>query len=271
MSLIVQSKSMDSLTLSLVTAVFNRVSTLADAINSVHMQNCDNFEYIVIDGMSNDGTDLVVSQNLKSINFAIREPDNGIYDALNKGIKSAKGNVIGFLHADDFLARPDALDLVNSAFEQYDCDAVYGDLVYVDAENPNRIIRYWKSGDYDRRRFRTGWMPPHPTVYIKREIYEKYGRYRTDLGSAADYECMVRLMYKHQIKVNYIPEVLVKMRVGGESNASIKNRLNANRDDRQAWIENGLNPPWGLRFTKPLRKIPQYFLKPPKSQFETTP
>ncbi|MCA9131729.1 MAG: glycosyltransferase [Planctomycetales bacterium] len=247
-----------------VTAVYNRSATIQSAVESVQRQSYTNREYITIDGMSSDGTSEIIQRFSCAITRSIREPDRGIYDALNKGIRAATGDIVGFLHADDMLADESVLERIADRFARGDCDAVYGDLVYVDAQEPGRVIRYWKSGDYSLNRFQWGWMPPHPTVYVRKEIYQQYGSYRTDLGTAADYECMVRLMVGHQIRVAYIPEIFVKMRVGGKSNASLKNRLSANRQDRQAWIENGLAPPRALRLTKPLSKIPQYFRSPPK-------
>ena len=247
--------------ISIITAVYNREATIADAIKSVASQNCGDLEHVVIDGMSSDGTSEIVNANRATIDVSIREPDSGIYDALNKGIAASSGDVVGFLHADDLFADDSVIQRIQQKFQSGDYDAVYADLTYVAFEDPNRVIRYWESGDYFISKFRYGWMPPHPTVYVKREIYEKFGAYRTDHGSAADYECMVRLMFRHQISVGYIPEVAVNMRVGGESNASIKNRVNANLADRNAWTENGLRPPFGLRFTKPFRKIPQFFVR----------
>jgi glycosyltransferase len=247
--------------ISVITAVFNRVATVEDAINSVQSQSGE-IEYLTVDGMSSDGTSAAIEKHSSSIDRCIREPDQGIYDALNKGIENSTGDVIGFLHADDILASQSVIEHVRTKFETGDYDAVYGDLVYVRSENADKVTRFWKAGAYDRRKFRWGWMPPHPTVYIRKEIYEKFGGYRTDIGSGADYECMVRLMYRHNIRVGYIPKILVKMRVGGESNASIGNRVNANEADRQAWLQNELAPPFGIRFTKPLSKIPQFFTRP---------
>jgi glycosyltransferase len=247
--------------ISVVTAVYNRRGTIAGAIQSVASQTCD-LEYVVIDGMSSDGTSEVINQHASCIDNSIREKDGGIYDALNKGVAVSTGDVVGFLHADDLLPDSQAIQRVQEKFHSGDFDAVYGDLMYVDFDNTKKIIRYWNSGEYKRVKFRRGWMPPHPTVYVRKEIYEKFGNYRTDLGSAADYECMIRLLYRHELRVGYIPHVQVKMRVGGESNASFKNRLNANQSDRQAWLENGFKPPFGLRFTKPLSKLPQYWQRP---------
>lgn len=248
--------------ISVVTAVYNRQETIADAIQSVACQTCRDLEYVVVDGLSNDGTADIVEKHRDVIHQSIREKDSGIYDALNKGINASTGDVVGFLHADDLFVDSDVITRVKQKFTSGNYDAVYSDLTYVAFDDLDRIIRYWCSGDYSRRKFWFGWMPPHPTVYVRREIYEQFGSYRIDHGSAADYECMVRLMVKNQIRVGYIPNVAVKMRVGGESNASIKNRLKANEADRKAWEENGLKPPFGLRFTKPLSKLPQYIRRP---------
>ena len=252
--------------ISVITAVYNRQETIGSAIQSVVSQNCSELEYIVIDGMSSDRTPQIIDANRSAVDTLIREPDSGIYDALNKGIAASTGDVVGFLHADDLFADNSVIQKVQQKFQSGDFDAVYADLLYVAFDDPDRIIRYWKSGDYSVGKFRYGWMPPHPTVYVRREIYEKFGTYRTDHGSAADYECMIRLMIRNKIRVGYIPQIAVKMRVGGESNTSLKNRMNANQADRTAWIENGLKPPLGLRFSKPLSKLPQYFLRPPKER-----
>ncbi len=252
--------------ISVITAVRNCRTTIGSAIDSVCRQTYSDLEYVVVDGMSDDGTDDVIREKASVINRSIRESDTGIYDALNKGLGAATGDVVGFLHADDFLATDHAVQQIANKFQDDNLDAVYGDLVYVNAEHPETTVRYWKSGVFHRNRFRRGWMPPHPTVYVRREIYERYGTYRTDIGSQADYECLLRLMYRHSIRVGYIPEVLVKMRQGGESNVSWKNRLMANAGDREAWKVNGFRPPLGLRLTKPLSKIPQYFRKPLEEQ-----
>ena len=252
--------------ISVVTAVFNRRQTISDTIKSVASQNCDSLEYVVVDGMSNDGTADIIAVNENLIHKSVRESDSGIYDALNKGIAISSGDVIGFLHADDLFADDSVIQRVQDKFRSGNYDAVYADLTYVAFDSPNLIARYWRSGEYSRRRFWFGWMPPHPTVYIRREIYEKFGGYRIDLGTAADYECMIRLMVKNEIRVGYVPHVAVKMRVGGESNASMKNRIKANVADQSAWIENGLKPPLGLRFTKPFSKLPQYWRRPRKNR-----
>ena len=247
--------------ISVVTAVYNRVKTVGAAISSVAAQQVA-CEHVVVDGMSDDGSDQVINDTVQSGANVIREPDSGIYDALNKGIAASTGEVVGFLHADDLFADDQVTKRIQEKFQSGDYDAVYGDLTYVDFDNPDKIIRYWRSGDYRRKRFWYGWMPPHPTVYVRRDIYERFGNYRTDLGSAADYECIIRLMVRNEIRVGYVPHIAVKMRVGGESNVSVKNRLSANSTDRAAWVENGLKPPLGLRFSKPLSKLPQFWRRP---------
>ena len=248
--------------ISVVTAVFNNRKTINTAIESVLGQTCsDSIEYIVVDGMSTDGTSDVIAQYGDKISAYYREPDDGIYDALNKGISRSTGDVIGFVHADDILANENVIQLILDRFQGDDLDAVYGDLVYVD-QGLEKVVRYWKSGEYDKNRFRLGWMPPHPTFYARREVYENFGNYRNDFGSSADYECMLRIMYKHEVRVGYIPEILNKMRVGGESNESVVNRLKANLKDYESWSVNGLTPPFGIRISKPASKLLQYFSRP---------
>jgi glycosyltransferase involved in cell wall biosynthesis len=275
--------------ISIITATYNVQQTILTCLDSLQQQTVP-FEHIVIDGLSSDTTlDIIKSQSPDS--RIISEKDNGLYDALNKGIQSATGDVVGILHADDFYAATHVLQLVSDVFQDSSVDACYGDLLYVveservrggDSEvdkkeepispsnrlstslNPSRFTtkRYWRSGPYDPRKFYWGWMPPHPTFFVRKSVYEKYGLFNLGLGTAADYELMLRFLLKHQISCKYIPEVLVNMRVGGVSNASLGNRLRANRNDRVAWRVNGLKPyPWTIPL-KPLRKLPQYFLKP---------
>jgi len=165
------------------------------------------------------------------------------------------------LHGDDFYAHDKVLGAVVDVFEKQNVDSCYGDLLYVDKNDKNKVIRYWKSSEYKPGKFKQGWMPPHPTFFVKREIYEKYGLFNLNLGSAADYELMLRFLLKFKVTTVYIPQVLIKMRTGGISNASLKNRIRANRMDRMAWEVNSLKPyPWTL-WMKPLRKIGQYFLR----------
>ncbi|SMP62107.1 glycosyltransferase [Neorhodopirellula lusitana] len=252
--------------ISVITAVYNRRKTIGDALQSVLSQRDVELDTVVVDGDSDDGTSEIISQLGNQICCSIREPDSGIYDALNKGIAAAQGDVLGFLHADDWMADDQALSRVAQAMADPEVDGVYGDLVYVDAQTPNKVHRYWRSGEYDVRKFRSGWMPPHPTVYFRRGVYERFGDFNLAIKTAADYELLVRMMVRHGVRMKYIPHVMVKMRTGGASNASLKNRLQANADDRAAWTMNGLRPPIGLRLTKPLRKLPQLFWKNASSE-----
>lgn len=245
--------------ISVITAVYNRADTIGDAIDSVLAQQNIGLEYIVVDGKSTDGTSDVVASYGDLITRSICEPDAGIYDALNKGIAAATGDVIGFLHADDWFADHGVLGRVARGLADASFEGVYGDLDYVDAGTSGRVRRRWISGHYAVSKFRRGWMPPHPTVYLRRRCYERFGNFNDHMSTAADYELLVRMMVKHQISMRYLPGVMVKMRMGGASNASFRNRMSANSDDRMAWISNGLRPPFGLRLTKPLRKLPQFF------------
>lgn len=247
---------------SIITAVYNRVSTIECALQSIRSQKNAEIELIVVDGMSNDGTAEVLERNRSRIDTLIQEPDDGIYDALNKGLEAASGDVVGFLHADDFFASDSVIQRVVGQFDGSECDGVYGDLLYVSAEDPRKVIRYWRAGHFSQGTLRWGWMPPHPTVYLRRDAYRMLGGFRTDLQIAADYEILVRMFAKHRLKMRYLEEILVKMRVGGKSNASLRNRMLANREDRRAWAINGMRPPTGLRFTKPLRKLSQYWRRP---------
>jgi glycosyltransferase involved in cell wall biosynthesis len=244
---------------SIITVVFNSCKTIGHAIESVLSQRYPHIEHILIDGNSTDNT-LEVINSYKQANIkCISEPDKGIYDAMNKGLKIASGDIIGFLNADDFYRHTYVINQIVAAFSQYHVDSVYGDLVYVQAENTQKVIRYWKSGQYKEGNFLKGWMPPHPTFFARKEVYEKYNNFDVRLKSAADYELMLRFIHKHKISVAYIPDVLVAMRAGGKSNASLKNRLTASVEDRLAWKLNKIKATPFTFLLKPLRKIEQYF------------
>ena len=244
--------------ISIITATFNSASTLRDCLNSVGSQSYP-AQHLIIDGASTDET-LAIARSHGNVSKIISERDAGIYDAMNKGIIQASGDVIGILNSDDFYASSDVLTRVAEAFEDESVDSCYGDLVYVDAADTTRVTRNWKSGAFDQNSFFWGWMPPHPTFFVRRAVYETHGMFNLNLGSAADYELMLRLLVKHRISTVYIPEVLVKMRAGGVSNLSWKNRMKANRMDRYAWTVNGLKPyPW-TTYLKPLSKIKQFLV-----------
>lgn len=250
--------------ITIITVVLNGAATIRNCIESVRSQSHP-AEHIVIDGCSTDGTLEILDGYRHCIARLVSAPDRGIYDAMNKGIALATGEVIGILNADDFYAGPGVLAKVAGVFADENVESCYGDLVYVKAVGTDgdwRVHRYWKAGAYDRRRFYRGWMPPHPTFFVRKRAYEAYGLFNQDLGSAADYELMLRFLVKHGITSAHIPEVLVRMRAGGMSNASLGNRLRAHRMDRKAWRVNGLNPfPWTLAM-KPLSKLIQFFRTP---------
>ena len=249
--------------ISIITVVFNNVDTLEDTILSVSSQDYRDIEYIIIDGGSTDGTLDIIKSNVDKISNWASEPDEGIYDAMNKGLGIATGDVIGILNADDIYHGQEVISCVMQKFINESAEAVYGDLVYINKEK-TKIIRYWQSGIFSKNNFLWGWMPPHPSFFVKREIYEKYGPFNTSLSSAADYELMLRLIHKHRISLLYVPQILVQMRVGGKSNATLKNRLNAVREDAKAWKINELKPYFFTVALKSFRKISQFFLKPHK-------
>lgn len=248
--------------ISIITATFNSDRFINDAVNSYRNQTFADKELVIIDGKSTDGTLEILSQNNQCINTLISEKDKGIYDALNKGVDLAQGDIIGILHSDDFLAHNKVLETVQKKFAKNpNLEAVYGDLQYVDRQNPEKIIRNWVSGDYDINKFKKGWMPPHPALFIKATCFKKFGNYNLSYKSAADYDLILRFLFKHKIKAEYIPEVLVKMRVGGLSNKSLKNRINANKEDRLALKLNGMPYAWWVSILKPLSKLNQFWNK----------
>jgi glycosyltransferase len=244
---------------SIITVVYNNKDTIKDAIESVLNQTYKNIEYIIIDGGSNDGTVEIIRSYGNKIDKFISEKDNGIYDAMNKGIKLATGDIVGILNSDDFYASNDIIEKVVNEFIEKKVDSVYGDLVYVDAKNTDKIVRYWKSKPFKEGLFKKGWHPAHPTFFVKKEIYDKYGIFNLDFKIAADYELMLRFLEKCKISSSYIPEIFVKMRVGGESNQSIKNIIKANIESYKAWKANDLKIHPFRMFAKPLSKVFQYF------------
>lgn len=246
---------------SIITITYNSAETLRDTIESVVNQSYPDIEYIIVDGLSKDNTLSIVDEYKGKITKVVSEKDHGLYDALNKGIKLATGDIIGLIHSDDFYTHSNVIGNVVKTITEQGADAVYADLYYVDKDDTSRIFRKWKSGNYKHGMFLNGWMPPHPTFFVKRVVYEKYGFFNLQLKSAADYELMLRFIHKHQIKLAYLPEFIIKMRVGGKSNVTLRNRIRANQEDRKAWKINGLTPRVYTLYAKPLRKIIQLFKK----------
>lgn len=246
--------------ISIITICFNAEKFIEQALQSFFSQDYENKELVVIDGASTDKTLSILNRHKSQIDVLVSEPDKGLYDALNKGIDKATGDVIGILHADDLFASNHVLSRVAQSFQANKIEALYGNLNYT-LYDGKTIHRKWISGLYNPGSFKMGWMPPHPTFYVKKKLFEKFGNYNTNLKLAADYELMLRFIEKNKINPFYLNETLVLMRVGGASNVSLKNRLKANREDRLAWKMNGLNPPIFLQLLKPLRKISQFIFK----------
>ena len=247
---------MSVLKVSLITICYNSVATIQKCIDSVAKQTYGAVEYIVIDGNSVDGTQDVILKNQLHINYFNSEPDAGIYDAMNKGLSQATGDVIGMLNADDYFSDENALMEVMRSFVQHDPDILYADLDYVD--QGGSVTRKWRSGNYTRKKFNWGWMPPHPTFYVKKSLFNELGQYRLDCGTAADYELMLRFMYLNRKKVFYLNKVIVKMRTGGQSNQNFRNRLNAWKHDYNAMVCHRISLPVLGIVLKPLRKVFQF-------------
>lgn len=246
------------LKVSIITTTYNSASTIEDTLRSVTSQDYGNIEYIIIDGLSKDNTLEIVNKYKNKISKVISEKDTGIYDALNKGIDAASGDIVALLHSDDFYIDNHVVSKIVECFEKNNCDGVYANLYYVDKDNANKIVRKWRSGKYRHGKFLNGWMPPHPAFFVKKSCYEKFGKFNLALRSAADYELMLRFIHKNKISLAYLDEYVVKMRTGGQSNASVQNRLKANQEDREAWRINGLKPRIYTLTFKPLRKIIQF-------------
>ena len=248
--------------ISIITVSFNSAKTIKETIESILIQDYNNIEYIIIDGGSSDETMDIVKSYSEKISYFISEKDNGIYDAMNKGIKAATGDIVGILNSDDFYPNSFVLSNVAKSFKKYNCDAVYGDLVYVNKKDATQIKRYWQAGNYNTSKIKNGWMLPHPTFFVKKVMYDRHGLYNSALKRAADYEMILKLLYKENILVHYIPMILVKMRMGGASNSTFLNRIRANKEDGMAWTKNQLNKPMFVRIKKPLQKAIQFFKKP---------
>ncbi|MCF1716403.1 glycosyltransferase [Flavihumibacter sp. RY-1] len=244
----------------IITATYNSAATLADTLESVASQTYPRIEHLIIDGVSIDDTAAIIARYPHVARF-VSEPDKGLYDAMNKGIKLASGDIIGILNSDDFYADNRVIEKIVELFQNPDTLAVYADLQYVDAEDTSKVIRYWKAGTYDQQAFYYGWMPPHPSFFVRKQLYEQCGVFNTSFRHSADYELMLRFLLRYNAPAAYLPQVVVKMRMGGQSNASFRNRWKANREDRRAWTVNGLTPYFFTIPLKPFRKIGQFLIK----------
>lgn len=245
---------------SIITATYNSSRTIIDTLKSLEEQTYNNIEYIIIDGASKDNTLDVIKNNCSRVSTIISEPDNGIYDALNKGINAATGDIVGFLHSDDLFAYPKAIEDIVKSISENNTDAIYADLQYVDKDNIHSIVRYWKSGEYNINKVKDGWMPPHPTFYMKRECYQQFGLFDLKFKISADYDSLLRYLYLNNISMSYLPKVTIKMRVGGASNRDMKNIILKTTEDITA-LKNSQIPWFQALANKNLSKIPQFIRK----------
>lgn len=242
---------------SIITAVRNGIGTIAGALASVQQQEYPDIEHVLVDGASTDGTSdflLSLSGHNRTV---VSEPDLGIYDALNKGMRRSTGEVIGVLHADDFFTSPAVITKVANALLQEHADLVYGDLQYVSRHDPSRVVRFWKSGEFRRTGLCRGWMPPHPTVFMRRRLLELTGEYDSSFRIAADYDFLLRVLMRRDVRCTYLPEVLVSMRLGGASNGTMKGIIRKSREDLRAIRRNGVGGIPTL-IAKNVRKLPQF-------------
>ncbi len=239
---------------SIITVSKNSEKTIKNTIKSIQSQDYSNIEHIIIDAMSTDDTIDIVQTLLDDKSRFISEPDQGIYDGMNKGIRLATGDIIGILNADDFYSNNDVISTVVDVFIDSEVDCVFGDLVYVRPDNLNKIVRYYSSSKFHPKLFAYGWMPAHPTVFLKRYTYEQYGMFKTDYQIASDYELMVRFLAKYKLSYQYIPRVMVKMRTGGTSTMNFKSNWILNLEIVRGCAENEIQ-------TNIIRVLLKYFSK----------
>jgi glycosyltransferase len=250
------------LRVSIITVCLNSEATIRDCLESIRLQGYNNIESIIVDGGSADNTLNIVKEFPDIVHAIVSEDGLGIYDAMNKGFHMSTGQILGILNSDDLLSGSSVIeDIVQTFTNNPDKKVLYGDLVYVKSDKIQEITRYWKAGLDSLSKFKMGWMPPHPTFYITRDVFDRVGGYKNSMGTAADYEFMLRVMVKFGYKAIYLPKVLVRMRRGGISNRSLQRRLKANVQDRMAWKVNQLKPHTLFNLLKPLRKLPQYFIR----------
>ena len=245
------------LTVSVITACLNREDTIADALASVHAQRGTDIEHIVVDGGSTDGTLDVLAQHRASIAKLIPGPDKGIYDALNKGIAAATGDIVGFLHSDDVYARDDIIATVAERMQSDSLEALYGDVAFVRGDDVDRIVRVYSSRRFGPSRIAWGWMPAHPALFVRSSVYRQHGVFKTDYRIAADFEFVARIFSSGRLRYAYLPQVLVKMRLGGVSTRGWRSTLTLNREVLRACRENGID----TNYLKVLSKYPAKLLE----------
>lgn len=245
---------------SIVTATYNCGKTLKASLDSLARQTYKKIQHVIVDGASTDETLQIIEEYIAKVDYEVKlisEPDEGVYDALNKGIKLTTGDVVGLLHSDDLFANERVIERIVDVLSSNDYDGCYGDIVYVDREDTSKVVRYWKAGKYDRKKLRLGWMPPHPTCFLKKSVYEKFGLFDKSYKIAADYDFVIRILYKGGVRLAYIPEVITVMRSGGMSNKSVKNRILVFRENYMVMKKHGL-PAFRALLVRTLSRIPQF-------------
>jgi glycosyltransferase involved in cell wall biosynthesis len=248
---------------SIITVALNNAEYIETCIQSVINQAYENIEHIVIDGGSTDGTIDVIKKYEDKINVWISEPDNGIYDAMNKGINIASGEIVGILNSDDMYHHPFVINKVKTIMDNPSNDACYGDLIYVYRDNIDSVVRYWKSCQYKKSLLKKGWVLPHPTFFVRKKIYEKYDVFDLNYPLAADYELIVRFLSRFKIRTEYIPEIMIKMRTGGATNKSLTNIIKQNLEIFKACKKNNLEIFYPLFLTnKFINRVQQFYRKP---------
>lgn len=247
--------------ISIITATHNSSATIAGCIASVNEQTYKDIEHIIIDGSSSDNTLEIIRNTPNRTSTIVSEPDQGIYDAMNKGIALAKGDIIGILNSDDFLTSDDILELIAKTFAKEKCDAIYGNLDFVAPNNPHKVIRRWRSTPFEHGSFAKGWHSPHPTFYVKREIYEKYGAFNISLNVSSDFEIMLRFLEKYRINVHFLDKTIVNMRYGGESTGSIRKIIQGNRNIIKAFKINGIEVSPFYPFIRLVPKLKEFIIR----------
>lgn len=246
---------------SIVTPVYND-PRIRDTIESVQRQRTDfDVEHIVVDGMSTDETVEIIESARDKIDCLIRDDDDGVFDAMNTGIEAATGEVVGILNADDRYQDHFVLQDIHDRLRETGAETAYGDLVYVDGSDG--VVRYWQSGEFKPYKFYFGWLPPHPTFFVRRSLYDAYGTFDQSFPIAADYELMLRFLQKHDVSTAYVDRVLVRMAEGGQSNESVGNMIQAVKEMYQSWRKHRLAGRYVAPFLHPIEKVPQFVRKPP--------
>jgi glycosyltransferase involved in cell wall biosynthesis len=243
------------LKVSIITVVYNNAASIEHAINSVLTQDYPDIEHIIIDGASKDGTVELIRKHESSIAAFVSEPDKGIYDAMNKGLKLVTGEIVGTLNADDFYADNTIISQIVKSFENANIDSVFGDVAFVDKDNVDKMVRYYSSKRFEPRLFAYGYMPAHPSFFVKKAYYEKFGLFKTDYKIAADYELLIRFLAVNKLSYKYLPLMMVKMRTGGASNETWKSRIVLNNEILRGCKENGIDTNLFKIYLKYFRKI----------------